>query len=217
MVLLFFFPSCTTRTNDLYREGLKGKVKTNTEYEYFAVEKFGDVLKQSLFLKETYNYNNNGDIIDYNLNYIGLGGIKKNYEHNEKINKISENSYDSEGKIFIKRISKYKYDDKGNIIELNTYNEDGSILYKNIYNYDENNNKVEWKAYKADGILWINSKFKYDKNRNVIEEIYYENDKPVRKYTYIYNEYDNKGNWIKKILYFNDNPIKITEREIHYF
>ena len=62
---------------------------------------------------------------------------------NEEGNKIEENSYNSEGSLVYRRI--YKYDDKGSKIEEKKYGSEGSLVYRRIYKYDDKGNKMKKK------------------------------------------------------------------------
>ena len=160
------------KKNDLTEENLKGKVKSITENTYEAVDKFGQIEK--------------GDVlVDSSAVYTDDGRFKI---YNEKGNKIEENYYNSNGRLYSK--TTYKYDEKGNMIEDNFYDsDDGSLIYKNTYKYDEKGNIIEENHYDSNGRL-------------------------DSKYTY---EYDKNNNWTQRIEYKNTIPHRITERIIEYY
>ena len=186
------------KKNDLTEENLKGKVKSITENTYEAVDKFGQIEK--------------GDVIvDSSAVYTDDGRFKI---YNEKGNKIEENYYNSNGRLYSK--TTYKYDEKGNMIEDNFYDsDDGSLIYKNTYKYDEKGNKIEEYHYDEDGKFNYKYTYKYDEKGNIIEENHYDsNGRLDSKYTY---EYDKNNNWIQRIEYKNTIPHRITERIIEYY
>ena len=186
------------KKNDLTEENLKGKVKSITENTYEAVDKFGQIEK--------------GDIlVDSSAVYTDDGRFKI---YNEKGNKIEENYYNSNGRLYSK--TTYKYDEKGNMIEDNFYDsDDGSLIYKNTYKYDEKGNKIEEYHYDEDGKFNYKYTYKYDEKGNNIEKNNYDsNGRLDSKYTY---EYDKNNNWTQRIEYKNTIPHRITERIIEYY
>ncbi len=186
------------KKNDLTEENLKGKVKSITENTYEAVDKFGQIEK--------------GDVlVDSSAVYTDDGRFKI---YNEKGNKIEENYYNSNGRLYSK--TTYKYDEKGNMIEDNFYDSnDGSLIYKNTYKYDEKGNKIEKYHYDEDGKFNYKYTYKYDEKGNIIEENHYDsNGRLDSKYTY---EYDKNNNWTQRIEYKNTIPHRITERIIEYY
>ena len=186
------------KKNDLTEENLKGKVKSITENTYEAVEKFGQIEK--------------GDVlVDSSAVYTDDGRFKI---YNEKGNKIEENYYNSNGRLYSK--TTYKYDEKGNMIEDNFYDsDDGSLIYKNTYKYDEKGNIIEEYHYDEDGKFNYKYTYKYDEKGNIIEENHYDsNGRLDSKYTY---EYDKNNNWTQRIEYKNTIPHRITERIIEYY
>ena len=166
-----FFQSCTIEKieNDWTEENLKGKVKSYSEFTYEAEERFGKIEKGE----------RKGNFFESDL--------KKSYD--EKGNIIEENSYNSDGRLYLKYT--YKYDEKGNKIEQNSYNSDGRLETKWTYKYDKKGNKIEENGYISDGIL-------YD------------------KYTFKY-EFDKQGNWINRIDFRNAIPTNFVEREYEYY
>ena len=186
------------KKNDLTEENLKGKVKSIKETTYEAVDKFGQIEK--------------GDIlVDSSAVYTDDGRFKI---YNEKGNKIEENYYNSNGRLYSK--TTYKYDEKGNMIEDNFYDsDDGSLIYKNTYKYDKKGNKIEEYHYDEDGKFNYKYTYKYDEKGNIIEENHYDsNGRLDSKYTY---EYDKNNNWTQRIEYKNTIPHRITERIIEYY
>ena len=186
------------KKNDLTEENLKGKVKSITENTYEAVDKFGQIEKGDILVDSSAVYTDDGHFKIYN----------------EKGNKIEENYYNSNGRLYSK--TTYKYDEKGNMIEDNFYDsDDGSLIYKNTYKYDEKGNKIEEYHYDEDGKFNYKNTYKYDEKGNNIEKNNYDsNGRLDSKYTY---EYDKNNNWTQRIEYKNTIPHRITERIIEYY
>ena len=186
------------KKNDLTEENLKGKVKSITENTYEAVNKFGQIEKGDILVDSSAVYTDDGHFKIYN----------------EKGNKIEENYYNSNGRLYSK--TTYKYDEKGNMIEDNFYDsDDGSLIYKNTYKYDEKGNKIEEYHYDEDGKFNYKYTYKYDEKGNNIEKNNYDsNGRLDSKYTY---EYDKNNNWTQRIEYKNTIPHRITERIIEYY
>ena len=171
---VLYLVSCnqSEKKNDLTEENLKGKVKSITENTYEAVDKCGPIEKGNVLVDSSAVYTDDGRFKIYN----------------EKGNKIEENYYNSNGRLYSK--ATYKYDEKGNMIEDNFYDsDDGSLIYKNTYKYDEKGNNIEKNNYDSNGRL-------------------------DSKHTY---EYDKNNNWTQRIEYKNTIPHRITERIIEYY
>ncbi len=91
------------KENHLTERNIKGDVKSIIEKEYDAIERFGEIEKESI---------NSWDDIAFN----------------EEGNPVEEISYDSDGSIDWKFTS--EYDEEGNQVETIWYNSDGSISWK---------------------------------------------------------------------------------------
>ena len=186
------------KKNDLTEENLTGQVQSITENTYEAVDKFGQIEKGDVLVDSSAVYTDDGHFKIYN----------------EKGNKIEENYYNSNGRLYSK--TTYKYDEKGNMIEDNFYDsDDGSLIYKNTYKYDEKGNKIEEYHYDEDGKFNYKYTYKYDEKGNNIEKNNYDsNGRLDSKHTY---EYDKNNNWTQRIEYKNTIPHRITERIIEYY
>ena len=123
------------------------------------------------------------DLTESNLYGKVRSLTEKEYEPIEKFGEITK------GEIIY--VNKETYDDKGNMIEISSYNSDGSLAIKYIFEYDDKGNKTERSIYNSDGSL-------------------------DSKYIYEY-EFDNKGNWINVIIYSKGVATGIQEREIVYY
>ena len=172
----------STQKNDLAELKLNGKVKSIREIPYKAVEKFGEVAK--------------GDALD-------IIGENLQITFNEKGNKLEENWFNPDGRLFSKYT--YKYDDKGNKLEENSFNSDGSLNSKYTYKYDDKGNKIESNLFNSDGRFSGMLTYKYDDKGNQIEANLFNSDGSLfSKYTY---KYDDKGNQIEKNSFNSDGRL----------
>jgi len=222
--------------NDWTEDGLKGKVKTLTQFTYQAIYRFGKIEKgepSASPLAENFQmiYNEKGNKIEENrLN--SDGSLSENYisKYDENGNKIEENYYDADENSSWKDI--YTYDEKGNKIAEYTYDSDSILVSNNTYKYNKNgkikrefhywegrlstestfkyneNGKIERISYYVEGNLQIKWTYKYDEKGILIEEIM---DDSSRKLFYkIFYRYDEKGNLIEEIIY--DSPRKFLKK-----
>jgi hypothetical protein len=196
-------------------DGLKGKVKSFTESQYGAEDRFGEIQKTNLSFKYIMRYDAKGNGIEaFCYNADGSFNSKETYQY-AKGNRIETNYYSANGSFDGKYIN--KYDDKDNRIEANNYSANGSLDHKYIMKYDAKGNQIEANYYKADGSLDLKYIMKYDAKGNQIEENYYKADGSLDyKETYQY-KFDGKGNWIKRITFKNQIPKSIYEREYEYY
>ena len=199
---LYSFTGKKVKKNDLTELKLKGKVKTFTQTDYDAVEKFGEIQKGEIDGKSIILFNDNGNKIEENqYKFDGSLKSKNTYKYEDSGNELIEHcNYNSVGSLE----EKYIYD-KGNIIEHSEYNSDGSLKSKNTRKYDDNGNEIEWKTYQSDGSLIhkYTYKYKYNYKGNKIEEDEYSKADTLyySKTTY---KYDDKGNMIKEDAYHSE-------------
>jgi len=93
--------------NSLTEKHLIGKVKTLEETKYKAVDKFGELQKEEVLVKFSYNFDKYGNLTD-------------------------KNEYYPDGRLKLK--SCFKYDKKNKVLEENKYNFDGGLSEKTVYN-----------------------------------------------------------------------------------
>ena len=135
--------------------------------------------------------------------------------YDEMHNLIELNSYNEDGSLYSKSI--HKYDEMGNQIEGNIYRSDGSLIGKQTYKYDEKGNKIEATDSFISMYDWKYT-YKYDNKDNMIEKIWYCSTGNIcSSMTYKYNEYDKTSNWIKKVEFKDGNLESVTERIIEYY
>ncbi|MBK7566251.1 MAG: hypothetical protein IPI31_00335 [Bacteroidetes bacterium] len=253
-------------TSDLSESNLYGKVKSYREVEYKAITKFGKILKGeinsskeiffnkngnmmeqisnysdgSLEYKNTYKYDENGNLIEDSSSYWGFNSVSK-YLYDEAGNLLQMDYMNTEDSLILRYI--YKYDIDGRMAENSSYNSNGELHEKIKYKYDEMGNIVETTStnpnpllndityYKHDlkgNMLEVNSKYpdgsqnylntyEYDEKGNVIkshkEGIVFHN---VTELTFQY-EFDKVGNWISMISFKGEVAETLTERTINYY
>jgi hypothetical protein len=240
IIFLFHCSDEKVKKTTLQEINLKGKVLYLQEYQYKAIEKFGEVVKDSLLRTYIYKFDKNGYILedimfnsdsslyqrldfkyDQNYNIIEICAydnmqnliMRDAYLQNLNGNVKEVNSYDSKGTLQSKNI--FKYDDNHNEIENNYYNPDGSLKSKRIFRYDGKGNKTEEIGFSSDGIIQSKREFKYDNRRNKVEENILIDEYGIttgEKFTFIY---DNFGNTIEAIYYFADG--KIRSKVLHKY
>ena len=130
------------------------------------------------------NETKKNDLTESNLYGKVKSLTSKEYEVIEKFGEITK------GEILYRNY-KVKYDDKGDETESSSYNSDGSLVFKTIYEYDDKGNETESSRYNSDGSLDFKNTYEY--------------------------EFDNKGNWINVIIYSKGVATGIQEREIVYY
>lgn len=101
--------SCSDRQSDLEQQNLKGDVVLVTDTIWDAVEKFGEIQKKFM-----------------------TGITKMTFNEDGQITSITE--YDSKGEIIGKKVQVWQ--DKDQLSETYSYNTDGFIKDRYIYNYD---------------------------------------------------------------------------------
>ena len=204
IILLLLGCSNQEKENDWVKSGLKGQVKTYTEFSYKAEKRFGKIEKGKLdkridvFHDFKKTYNEKGHQVQYDQ-YDSDGSLeaKSTYKYDENGNRIVINSYEPDGSLYSKKT--FKYDNKGVRIESNRYNKDGSLKEKTTYKYDKKGNKIESNTYKSDGSMYEKKTYKYDDKGNKIETNKYSANGDLN-YRWKY-KYDEKGNKIESKMY----------------
>lgn len=196
ILVLFSFNSFSQKAtlNNWTKGTFNGKVKSITNYDYEAINRFGIIEKGSKMdpYCEKWKYNEKGYIVEV-MTYYTDSIYKRCYKYNDKDKVIEINEYNSDGSLSTKEI--IKYNDKGDMIADNTYNSDGSLKFKNFkreedngviiefyyswnvlsytYKYDAMGNIIEENRFNYEGISTSKSTYKYDTKGNKIEGIYY--------------------------------------------
>jgi hypothetical protein len=164
-----------------------GRVLTATSYNE----------DDSIAWKSTVTYNAKGNKIEWTQSIAGILRYRITYNYDDKDRIVEQETFEynkppnqwtshapEPGKIV------YTYNDQKRIQEIDTYDEDGSLKHKMIYQRDERGNEVGRKMFNGDGS---------PKNT---ELHWYDNGRLLRTMSGVETikiEYDSKGNWIKKV------------------
>jgi hypothetical protein len=198
-------------------DNLKGKVKSITETNYVAVDKFGNIEKGEEINWVSKKYNTKGYTIEINqipseedadnldwlyededTEYKNTGANRTVdtyiYKYNNK-GKITEFDHIIDGTMTYKYI--YKYDDMERLTTCLSYNaKDSSLIAKFIYQY--NNGKCTEMKYLAILNLLYEKKI-YDNKYKLLEK--YEYNEYGNIVAQSFYEYDNKGTLVKTLVY----------------
>ena len=206
-------PNVYSKT-DLYKDGLRGRVKSISVKEYAATgddTQQGEPLENSIryyneqgFLIEIREFNEDGTIAQRQVVVLS----KKQRE---------ELLYDEDGKLLEKTVS--KLNSAGDPAQSIVMNERGNVLEKTVYLYDEKDRLVRQSVYDAKGKLSENGYYTY--NNDVLNEYLgfgeYENKKILYKYDAQKNPielqvYDSKTNaFLEKITQKFDQNKNVIE------
>jgi hypothetical protein len=200
--------SSEQKENYLTNFKIKGKVKSLVKKEYKAIERFGEVEKESIIYSDEIRFNLDGNPVE-GIHYNSDGGIdrKSTYEYDLDGDKVESTAYDSDGGIDGK--STYGYDEDGNEVERIDYNSDGGLENKVTYVYDDDGNKDEMNLYDSDGGLFLKSTYEYDEGGNKVKNITCNSDGIIEsKVTYEYN--DEVLNKLELNFYNSDGGVDVT-------
>ncbi len=192
IIAVLFLISCKKDTIEPITPKLdvKGKVKTIVEYDYSAVEKWGEITEGVITSKEAYTYNESGFETEFLL-YLANGNLEGKWV----------NTYDSSNRI----------------LESTGHESSGGLYGRTVYKYDNKGRLIKWELYGRTNNLYAEVDCLCDANGRVIQEIGYEKDnyeseynaKRFYKYTY---KYDSKGNKIEENDYVEENVISLTTK-----
>lgn len=237
LVSSLFYLQCAVAQvdNDLYIQGLKGKVKTVTEIEY------SDARMKRPFMKTVDQYDRIGNLTetvhnDYILKLIVQKHIK--YETDSNGTVTARNEFNDTGMLI--RVVKYKYDTLCRLAEEEDHRfYDGkAIVYKNEYSYDSHGNKLREVNY-TDGKPDHNTLYSYDSTGRitgsklyyghsdkpaVFDDYYYftgnewadceRHDRGVR--THVFRTFDTSGLLLEKTTYVTDYSKQTNEANLKF-
>ena len=193
--------------NDLKELDLNGKVKTLTQTQSYAEDKFGEIQKTGIIVKHIYSFNEDGNILEHSYAEADGSistGIVNNYDKNGKLKEL-----DTYINKFCVAKNIYEYDNNGYDMGNALYDSTDTFRGRIIKVYDEKGNLKEIKHLKQDNTLEYKFLYKYDELGNNIEVVGYNPDgSTMDKETY---EYDEKGNKIKSVLYIENKISEIQE------
>lgn len=180
--------------NDLIEKKINGEVKTITETAYSVVEKFGKVLKDTLYYKSVANFNEFGNTVErtsfnfdgeenyrevykYNENNVvnevkyyfsKIYNSKQTFEYDKKGNLILQNSFEGPKEQFTYRYV-FENDEKNNLKKMSSYSSDGKLLSYRLYNNDLHPNTKIINSYNSNSILETIMINRFDRNENIID------------------------------------------------
>ena len=196
--------------------------RANGEYTYFSY--YFDVNGYPLGWNEynranvltgrtAYLNDRNGNRIERTV-YMHEKMAKKETTKYENNRVVEEQSYNADGSLAEKRV--YEYDNQGNNTELEFYNANDELTQRYLYSYDNQGNRIEWRFYDADEFLVALTTYYYDDHNNVTEISSFNYDEHLNwKHSYVY-EYDEDDNWVRQTIYRNNTPYQVIEREIAF-
>ncbi len=214
--------------------GLNGIVKSVKQFQYTAVEKFGEIEIGSKTKGPTHYYrvyDPQGFVLEEtqyaNKGFKVTGRVTWSYDVNNKNVKIFD--YDSKNSI-TKETTKL-YDDNQNLIERYYLDNLGQLINTTKFEYDNNNNWIESSEYNNEGALVSKVINVYDKHKNRIEYGHYSADaslieKRTLKLDAELKEFESRvfnhnGLALKKTIEYDslNRPIQIdfyTEKEYYW-
>ena len=190
---LFSFYAYAQGSNDLTERNLKGKVKSVNESTYEGVEKFGEMEKGPKTEWEYREFNNAGYQTEYHRENIekNWGKTVESFRYEDKIKlvEIREERKDkvtftkiqrdpqgriatvdfTEGKDVLTARQKYRYD-AGSLTQIDSYNGDGSLKSKIIFNYNGKKQLVRKEWFDVKGASTYLQTYAYDDRGNLAEE-----------------------------------------------
>ena len=193
-----------------------GIIKHEEHWEYNdngKVIKHSDLGDWGLGRIETSKYDNNNNEIERDIEFPGTSSSHKYIARYDANGNRTEFIWYLNGQF--DSIYKYKYDENGNNVEESRYEEDGDIMYKNVFKYDSKGNLFEKYAYDSDGKLEEKTVNKYDYRGNLISRVIYDSDTDAsfdRRFEY---SYDSKCREIG-ISRFNPNGEITAEETMQY-
>lgn len=222
--------------NDVLHEGLRGRVKSYTQYTYEPIK--GNTAVSGVWkFKTTTKFNKQGNTTAAYLHQSG----KLVYQDTCIYDKEGRETRTTIQPGHIIRKSVYSYNSKNNLVEkissrsvpkfIIIYNRKGyrDTLYsltvsgklnsKVIYHYDSRNNKTEEEQYNANGKMEYKTMYGYDSHTNKVEERRTSSDGKTSYH--ILFKYDKRGNIIMKrdsnIIYIRGKggPAKKEDSDVY--
>lgn len=196
----------------------KGRVKSISEREFHAKEKFGEVVKGFRYFDTTptFFYDVSGKILECKIVFDErtkqARSINGNLVYDDYFTTIFHKylfSYNNSGMLFeineyreddnkLEKRTKFKLNIKGNPIEKNVYYKTGALKSKHEFKYDENNNLISVR--------------RYNHNKNIEEVIYFTyNDKNLR-ITSTSKLYSENTEFLSSLIYIYNDKNQIVSR-----
>ncbi len=219
LVALLFIASCNTKIDDIYRQGLKGNVKSVSAKKFMVADN-----EEIFFSQTTTNFDKNGNVSEI-LIYNRSGFLYARIEVNRLTeNRYTETLFNSFGierlKFDVRKINKNKsvmeYTDTTFQLpakKTSTYNKNGKLF--------SIKDEIEIDTTKEIWIEMSTETCKYDPNENLksLEKINFKGDIESQE-NYEYKEFDEKNNPTKVFVYglqSNTKPEKMIIRRYEYY
>jgi hypothetical protein len=176
-----------------YDAELYGDVESMTVKTYKMNMKFGEETLGELESSHLYVFNSNGDVIKDQVTYYYSSGDPWGYVrlnvYNDERNLKEATTYNYEGEVTGKYI--YEYDESGNCLACTYYNDDGELETKHIWTYNDEGKYIDRKDYDAKGNLVKQYVPEYDdKGNNVCECMYGADGELINKQLRKYDDKD---------------------------
>jgi len=195
--------------NSLNKDGLKGKIKSITEFVYHNFH--GQQILMNKYFREFDDQGNEVLAIDsFEIDGMFETSHRNKYNHDYKYNKlglkIKDDEKSEDDNLLLK--TEYTYDKKGYLVAEEHYSNLTKIPLKIIYKNDAFGFDTGLICMK-DGETIARSTFKYDLNGNVVEETGFDSRIPdIRNLQFHrYWKYDNKGILNEFIEKINDTEV----------
>jgi len=135
--------------------------------------------------KQRYTYNKNNKLLSYeSINAKGITTYKYSYEYDNNGNKINY-AYYKKSKLFLKQDFKYNANNK--LVETIMYNGKLKYLNKTTQKRDEKDRIIEICNYNSKNNIVTKTQYQYDEKGNKTRKIVYKKEAIKTEYNYIYN------------------------------
>lgn len=190
-----------------------GTVERKISYVYdetgLLLETIGRLDDGRIFMKETYLYDNDGNVVEFKnamkkffIRYDNSGNILS-VEKYSRYFKVQDSIQFTLNEMF-----SMKHNRSGNLVEMISMRPDSSIKIRTKYLVNEHGNLIEEKEYTAENKLLYGRNLRYDKSNNLIEESGIDRSLKFRN---VYR-YDSRGNRTEWIAYDQINePVTLTK------
>ncbi len=207
------------------KPSLKGNKTSYTRYTSRGdIAEFVTYRLKDTLTYETYEYNDEGNRVDYTKHKGGKKNIsyRKISDYDIKGNLVLEQGFDGSEKFR----NTYEYNNEGKLAEINYYINNNVLNERRIFeNINSNTNVTVYNA--ANSVISYMS-LKYDKTGNLIEETQFDaNKKPLDNRILVYNNESKvvsevkyrEGNFYYKLTYLYDSSgelINIDEENLEH-
>ena len=237
MLVLFFtvisIADCGYKS--VFTNNIKGPVKSMNYQTFKGIDKFGEIFLGEKEVSYMFTYNNDNQVTSVSLSPDSHHIIK--YDGGCH---VSTDNFDSDGNLMSRRIIKYN---NNLLTESSYYYKDGTLLWRDSYEYNDKNELIKWLSYNIEGKLTNRVIYERDSHGNPIktdqEDQYGANSLTLSEYnedgyltamtrinrnndtvnnmTYLYFDFDEYNNWTKMHTFSNNVIQKIIVRVFEYY